>query len=150
MKFQTVRYVIPAHFASYLINGDSSGIEEKELKEFDSWYFKQGFNKQAHHWDIKGDSYFSSTNDMGDSHPLGGDVVDAILNVGGNMENETKRKVRLNNVDVVDSFWFTQLSNKIYNIDQSIEELKTGKIAPDTFVKRVKELVKHFDLEQIF
>ena len=35
LKF--TEYVLPAHWASALINGDDSGMEEEEIEEMDQW-----------------------------------------------------------------------------------------------------------------
>jgi len=35
MKF--TKYVLPAHWASALINGDDSGMRESEIAEMDAW-----------------------------------------------------------------------------------------------------------------
>jgi len=39
MDFLTVNYTVAEHYLPYLINGDSSGLEEdsKELQELDGW-----------------------------------------------------------------------------------------------------------------
>jgi hypothetical protein len=38
----TTEYLLPSHWASYLINGDASGLEDEEIKEIDSWYESEG------------------------------------------------------------------------------------------------------------
>lgn len=37
MRIRTETYTLPAHWASYLINGDGSGMESAEVAEVDSW-----------------------------------------------------------------------------------------------------------------
>jgi len=34
---QTETYTLPAHWASYLINGDASGLEDSEQEQVDAW-----------------------------------------------------------------------------------------------------------------
>lgn len=56
------RYELPAYWASYLINGDDSGIEESESKACDSFITREGLEK----WtcaDCSRESYFSHGND---------------------------------------------------------------------------------------
>jgi hypothetical protein len=37
MKINTTEYTLPAHWASALINGDTSGMEDAEEREMDAW-----------------------------------------------------------------------------------------------------------------
>jgi hypothetical protein len=37
MKIETVEYLLPAHWASALINNDYSGIDDKEERELSDW-----------------------------------------------------------------------------------------------------------------
>lgn len=68
-KIETVTYKLPAHWASYLINGDASGLEDGEQAVIDAWMVKEG---NPHICDC-GESYFSWTNE---ATSLGGDVCD--------------------------------------------------------------------------
>ena len=70
----TITYKLPAYWASYLINGDSSGLEESELQTVDS--FLQA-NKDPHFVDC-GEQYFSHSND---ATKLGGDVCDYVAHI---------------------------------------------------------------------
>ena len=36
-EIETAEYVLPAYWASYLINGDASGLEDDEQAEIDQW-----------------------------------------------------------------------------------------------------------------
>lgn len=53
MKFQEMDYNINAHFASALINGDYSGLEEHEGTLLDDWL--EQHQMRGCHWDIVGD-----------------------------------------------------------------------------------------------
>jgi hypothetical protein len=50
MKFDSMEYTIGSHFASALVNGDYSGLDDNEARDLDSWLeenqFRGGF------WDI--------------------------------------------------------------------------------------------------
>ena len=68
-KFDTDIFILPAHWASYIINCDHSGLSHKEKKEVDEWFEENGNPNIV---DV-GESYFSHTND---ANMLGGDVAD--------------------------------------------------------------------------
>ena len=39
---ETLTYTLPAYWASYLINGDASGLEPGEQEQIDAWLAKEG------------------------------------------------------------------------------------------------------------
>lgn len=53
MKFQEMDYNIGAHFASALINGDYSGLDDAEEKLFNDWLEQN--EMRGGHWDMVGD-----------------------------------------------------------------------------------------------
>ncbi len=65
IKFET--YVLPSYWASALINGDDSGLEDDEIKEIDS--FCKGLGPCV---DVSEEDEFSWTND---ANNLGGAVA---------------------------------------------------------------------------
>jgi len=65
MKTET--YVLPAYWASALINGDNSGLEDDEIKEIDN--FCKGMGPCI---DVSDENEFSWTND---ANGLGGSVA---------------------------------------------------------------------------
>ena len=69
MPIETIDFVLPVYWASYLINGDDSGISEKERAEIDS--FVAGVEVDGC-LDVSEESYFSWWND---ATGLGGDVA---------------------------------------------------------------------------
>ena len=70
-------YTIPVHFASAIINGDYTGLNDSEEKELNSWLeARQNEHVGQGHWclkDFEQEPYFSWTNDIND---LGSDVLD--------------------------------------------------------------------------
>ena len=68
---ETTTYTLPAHWASYLINGDHSGISEEEKSACDHWLESQGSPNIV---DV-GEPYFTWHNDANSS---GGDVCDYV------------------------------------------------------------------------
>ena len=73
-QIETITYKLPAYWASYLINGDSSGLEESELQTVDSFLQREG---EPSFVDC-GEQYFSHSND---ATTLGGDVCDYVAHV---------------------------------------------------------------------
>ena len=85
MPIETIDFVLPIYWASYLINGDASGISEKERAEIDSFVagvevdaiVKDGVLVSAKHigncLNVSEESYFSWWNDAFTG--LGGDVA---------------------------------------------------------------------------
>ena len=71
---KTIKYEIPAHFACYLIYGDSDTLEPDELEAIQEW---ERDNPEIGPCFGVGESYFSWRNDLsslGGSFRLGGDV----------------------------------------------------------------------------
>ena len=78
-NLETMSYTLPMYWASYLINGDASGLEDGEQAVIDAFLEREG---NPHFCDC-GESYFSWHND---ATSLGGDVCDytAIVTVSVN------------------------------------------------------------------
>jgi len=68
MKLNTVSYTLPADWASYLVNGDASGLSDAEQKEVDAFCDGLGFCI-----DCSNENEFSWRND---ANNLGGPVAD--------------------------------------------------------------------------
>ena len=65
--FDTFTSVLPAAWAPYLFNGDSSGFDNREQETIDAWIERNGLGAPVD----CGESYFSINND---ANNLGGDV----------------------------------------------------------------------------
>jgi hypothetical protein len=73
MKLNAQTYILPAYWASYLINGDDSGLSDSELNQCNDWLEKEG-NPQIVDC---GESYFSWHNDAQSVITrVGGDVCE--------------------------------------------------------------------------
>lgn len=74
-KINTIEYTLPAYWASYLINGDASGLEQGEQEQIDAWVEKQRQALNTSLFSCAGciDEGFSPWND---ATTLGGDVCD--------------------------------------------------------------------------
>jgi hypothetical protein len=70
-KLQTETYSLPVYWASYLINGDASGLEDGEQAEIDAWLASLPYGWEC--VDVSEDSDFRRSNDATD---LGGDCAD--------------------------------------------------------------------------
>jgi hypothetical protein len=57
---KTENYLLPAHWASVLINGDESGFSEDEIDELNRWYDD---TKPGNCVDVSGESEFSWSHD---------------------------------------------------------------------------------------
>ena len=68
MKIQT--YTLPVYWASYLINGDASGLEDGEAEEIDKWAEANG---NPHFVEVSEDVHFARRND---ATSLGADVTE--------------------------------------------------------------------------
>ena len=83
MKLLTETYTLPAHWASYLINGDCSGLEDAEVIEVDEWL-------RAHPW--LGEALSCSEADEfrweNDANDIGGSTVDIVFHVHLTEERE--------------------------------------------------------------
>ena len=53
MKFEEMDYIIGAHFASALINGDYTGLDDHEEAALNAWL--EQHEMRGGHWDMKGD-----------------------------------------------------------------------------------------------
>lgn len=59
---KTVTYILPSHWASYLINGDSSGLSDADKRECDEWHTRNGISASA--WCDCKEEYFARSNDF--------------------------------------------------------------------------------------
>ena len=66
---RTVTYTLPIYWASYLINGDDSGLEPGEKEEIDAFLEKEG---NIEFVGVSEEYGFSHSND---ANSLGGDVA---------------------------------------------------------------------------
>jgi len=66
---ETIQLDLPSFFAGYLINGDSSGLNEQEIQEIDSFLEKEGV---GHCMSMSDETWFSWRNDM---NTVGNDVA---------------------------------------------------------------------------
>ena len=85
MPIETIEFVLPVYWASYLVNGDDSGITEEERAEIDAFIdgaeidaiVKDGVlvsaKRLAGYVEVSEESYFSWWNDA--LTGLGGDVA---------------------------------------------------------------------------
>lgn len=69
MTIRVVTYTLPAYWASYLINGDPSGLEDGEQAQIDRW---MRVEQPGYPVDC-GEAYFAHSND---ATRLGGDVAE--------------------------------------------------------------------------
>ena len=67
----TITYTLPMYWASYLVNGDASGLEDGEQEQIDTWLEGEGTLDFV---DV-GEPHFSHRNDATN---LGGDVCDYV------------------------------------------------------------------------
>jgi hypothetical protein len=67
----TETYTLPIYWASYLINGDASGLEDNEQEEIDAWMESE---EPGDCVDVGEDYWFSSHNDAHTN--LAGDVAE--------------------------------------------------------------------------
>lgn len=67
----TETYTLPIYWASYLINGDASGLEDNEQEEIDAWMESEQPGSCV---DVGEDYWFSSYNDARTG--LAGDVAE--------------------------------------------------------------------------
>ena len=72
--YDVIIYALPMYWASYLINGDASGLEDDEIEAVDSFLRRE---ESLLIVDV-GQSYFSHRND---ATRLGGDVCDYVAHV---------------------------------------------------------------------
>lgn len=72
---KTEKYILPSYYASYLIDGDHSSLEDAEIEKINKWIKKEGLG-----WclNVSEDSYFAYRSDL-DS--MGGDVSEFTFEV---------------------------------------------------------------------
>ena len=66
----TITYILPVYWASYLINADDSGLSEDELDVINEWLIQEN---NPDFVDVSEDSWFSWHNDV---NLVGGDVAE--------------------------------------------------------------------------
>lgn len=69
MSIRVVTYTLPVYWASYLINGDPSGLNDGEQETIDRWMRNE---RPGYPVDCGDESWFAYTND---ATRLGGDVT---------------------------------------------------------------------------
>ncbi|HYG24470.1 MAG TPA: hypothetical protein VEH04_16955 [Verrucomicrobiae bacterium] len=69
-KLEPVTYTLPASWASYLINGDASGLEDGESSRIDYWLLSHNLPSPV---DCSEEAHFARSND---ATQLGGDVLE--------------------------------------------------------------------------
>ena len=67
IKFRTETATAPAYWASYLINGDDSGIEDDERQAADDWIERLGFGCPV---SCEPDSEFTVYHDAWNEYPF--------------------------------------------------------------------------------
>lgn len=73
---KTKTFILPAFYASFLVNGDASSLNVAEVGEIKRFMAKHNLLNCV---DCSEDSWFSWTNDMNN---LGGDVMEFTFTVG--------------------------------------------------------------------
>jgi hypothetical protein len=68
-EFEVVEYTLPIYWASYLINGDASGLGDGEQEEIDEWVEREGNPEFV---DVGEETWFARYNDATN---MGGDVA---------------------------------------------------------------------------
>ena len=77
LTFQVLTFILPMYWASYLINGDASGLMDGEQELIDAWTETEGSP-----WFVDvGASYFAHRNDATN---LGGDVCEYVAHIDNN------------------------------------------------------------------
>jgi len=69
-KLETITYTLPSYWASYLINGDASGISDDDQAQADAFLKREGLPSPC---SCSDESWFAHRNDAG---TLAGDVLD--------------------------------------------------------------------------
>ncbi len=62
-KDNLLEYVLPAYYASYLINGDPSGITEEEINNLDEFFYRENLTLRDC-VDCDTEEHFCRLNDM--------------------------------------------------------------------------------------
>lgn len=70
-NLETHTYILPEYWASALINDDTSGMEDKEIEEMNSFLAKNNLPSPV---SCSEEAYFSWRNDSGNN--LGGNVLE--------------------------------------------------------------------------
>lgn len=72
-----IKYTLPAHFASLLVNADQSGLTEEEMQEFADFTVREDIEDDTDLKliDFEQEPYFARKNDMNN---IGGDVLDFV------------------------------------------------------------------------
>lgn len=73
----TETYTLPAYWASYLINGDASGIEDSEQAQADAFLAKHNLPSPV---SCSDEAWFARSNDAG---TLAGDVMEYTFLIHG-------------------------------------------------------------------
>lgn len=55
-----IEYILPAHWASALVNGDKSGFSDEESEALEAWLNHEGVGSCV---DVSEDAFFSPTHD---------------------------------------------------------------------------------------
>lgn len=69
-----ITYTLPAYWATYLINGDDSGISDEDKQQCDSFLSRERLTMPV---SCSDESWFSWHNDSGNN--LGGDVMEYVF-----------------------------------------------------------------------
>jgi hypothetical protein len=69
MTIETITYILPEYLASYLINGDHSGLTDQEVTEIDQFLDRE----KVYFVSCTDDPYFAHRNDL---NSLGSTVIE--------------------------------------------------------------------------
>jgi len=69
-------FAMPAHWASYLINGDASGLDDGEIATIEAYLSANG---DPRIFDTEGEPYFSWSFGRNGGNADGGDLVDYVV-----------------------------------------------------------------------
>lgn len=69
---KTLTYTLPSYWASYLVNGDASGLEDAEIAEVDAFVKSEANDGLFSCADVSEETWFAHTND---ASGVGGDVA---------------------------------------------------------------------------
>lgn len=129
-------YIIPSWALSYLINGDSSGLDNKEFKELQIFELTVLAKHGAGHWSVESEeSYFSWHNDVTD---LGSDVHDCTYVV---IEQEEEKLVTGTWLPVFPGFYETYFDgNSMY--ESEIEYIREN-VEPEELAECMIENLYH-------
>ena len=87
-RFETTTYSLPVYWASYLINGDTSGLEDGEQTEIDAWLAALPYGWDC--VDVSEETSFRRSNDSNST--LAGDCADYTF-----MRNKSAPVIRVEN-----------------------------------------------------